>query len=97
MVYFGFLVIGIAVTDAVFMSVMMLLVIPGTYLSDWICHHVSIAWPAVIGSILIVLGALLLDISVLDCVSDSKRKESYVQMGKGSKLRSSVLRECSTR
>merc|ERR1719499_1580438 len=63
LVYFAALVVGIAVTDAVFMSVMQLLVIPGTYLSDYVCHHVSVALPAVFGSVLIVLGALLLELS----------------------------------
>ena len=79
------------------MSVMQLLVIPGTYLSDYVCHHVSVALPAVFGSVLIVLGALLLELSVLDCGEESKREDSYVEMGKGSKVRSRLMIESSIR
>lgn len=91
------MLIGLMVTDPVFVAVMLLLVIPGTYIVDWIFHNLSVAWPALTGSALIVIGALLLEIPEIQCITwrghTEKTKGQYKALEKGSGL--SEVREVS--
>jgi len=81
LVYSNGVLIGLMVTDPVFVAVMLLLVIPGTYIVDWTFQHLSVAWTAVTGSALIVIGALLLEIPTMDC---GAKKERYTLIGRES-------------
>ena len=62
-------------TDPVFVAVMLLLVIPGTYIVDFIVHDLAAGWIAVLGSSCIVIGALLLELPGLNCCGWGHQKQ----------------------
>ena len=61
-VYANALFIALLVTDPLYVPLMWLLVIPGTYIGDWILHSFSVTWSLLLGSALIFVGALSLEL-----------------------------------
>ena len=76
--FFAAFAISVVLTNPVFTSIGTLFVIPVGYFSDIIIHSYNVELPAILGTIAIGFGFLLLNVPIFSVIkSKLKKKESY--------------------
>ena len=82
MVFVCALIIGISLTNPVFMAVAQLMVIPGGFLYDWAFNDLTISKMAILGSVFIFIGFLIMELPLQKYIAafkgpkDGRRKKT---------------------
>ena len=74
--YYGMFFLGISLTNAVFMSMGQIMVIPVSFFADIIFHGIKVTFLPILGSFFIILGFIFLEIDVFSYIKN-KRKNCW--------------------
>eukprot|EP01084_Bolivina_argentea_P248386 415464_1 len=85
-VYAGAFIIGISLTNPVFMAVCQLLVIPITFLYDVIFNGLKITYMGVLGTLFILVGFLLMELPLAKYFNSIKQKREAIHDEQYSRL-----------